>query len=239
MRNALKIADDLIVTTDNSGGIGEKVEDLVQAPDQLTASFSARVALLEQWAAHAELTTVLLHNFTGAESWDAYVAGVQEVLAEAGIVDVPITGSTETNMDMLQSALAVTMIGRVGGSVVEDLGEGQWFTYGEPLVGKEVLEHPGEVASLGKLKTALDAGKVQRIWPTGSAGIRAEICRMMETFDSTENDRAQVIDIKSPLNLEKSCGPSTVVLLRIESTYIEEMTAFFGPTLRPLIIHYK
>lgn len=234
MRNALKITDGVIVTTDNAGGIGEKTADIVQAPDKLTASYAARVALLEQWAAHAELTAVLLHNFTGAQSWEAYVAGVKDVLEEAGIVGVPITGSTETNMEMLQSALSVTMIGREKPSSIETACEGQWFIYGEPLVGEEVLTHPEKVASLGKLKTALDSGKVTHIWPTGSKGIRTEVQRMMEVFAA---DEGQIPHINPALNLEISCGPSTVVLVYIEASHIEEMAAFFGPILRPLKVH--
>lgn len=232
MRNALEIGGDLIVTTDNAGGIGEKTADIVLAPDKLTASYAARVALLEQWAAHAELTAVLLHNFTGAYSWDAYVAGVQEVLDEAGLVDVPITGSTETNMDMLQSALSVTMIGRErqAGPVEEDFQTGQWFIYGEPLVGEEVLAFPEKVASLGKLQTALATGKVTKIWPTGSKGIRAELNRMTTTLRLNEALVKPAID----LALEKSCGPSTVVFLYSDQCQLAEMTAHFGPTIRAL-----
>ena len=102
---------DFVVTTDNSGGIGEKPHDLVAVPDQVTAYFAARVALLEQWAAHADPVSVLIHNFTGPDSWAAYVKGVEQAFAEAGCELPPITGSTETNMELLQSAFAVTMIG--------------------------------------------------------------------------------------------------------------------------------
>ena len=50
MRNAIDIGNGFIVTTDNSGGIGEKPGDIVAVPDRVTAYFAARVALLEQWA---------------------------------------------------------------------------------------------------------------------------------------------------------------------------------------------
>ena len=57
MRNAIDIGNGFIVTTDNSGGIGEKPEDIVAVPDRMTAYFAARVTLLEQWAAYAEPVT--------------------------------------------------------------------------------------------------------------------------------------------------------------------------------------
>ena len=84
MRNAIEIGNGFIVTTDNSGGIGEKPHDLVAVPDQVTAYFAARVALLEQWAAHADPVSVLIHNFTGTNSWEAYVKGVERAFEEAG-----------------------------------------------------------------------------------------------------------------------------------------------------------
>lgn len=111
MRNAIDIGNGFIVTTDNSGGIGEKPGDIVAAPDHVTAYFAARVALLEQWASHAEPVTIVIHNFSGSASWDKYVAGVTDLFQEAGLVVPKISGSTETNMELVQSAMAVTMIG--------------------------------------------------------------------------------------------------------------------------------
>ena len=84
MRNAIDIGDGFIITTDNSGGIGEKVDDVVVVPDRVTAYFAARVALLEQWAAHAEPVAVLIHNFSGSASWENYVQGVTDLFQEAG-----------------------------------------------------------------------------------------------------------------------------------------------------------
>ncbi|MHC8514423.1 hypothetical protein [Sporosarcina sp. ITBMC105] len=112
MRNALHLVDGLIVTTDNSGGIGEKAEDVVNVPDEVTAYFATRVALLEQWAANAEPLAVLLHNFSGPASWKAYVNGVTQLFTDANCPVPTISGSTETNMELLQSAMAVTIIGK-------------------------------------------------------------------------------------------------------------------------------
>ena len=176
MRNAIEIGNGFIVTTDNSGGIGEKPHDLVAVPDEVTAYFAARVALLEQWAAHADPVSVLIHNFTGTNSWEAYVKGVERAFEEAGCELPQVTGSTETNMELLQSAVAVTMIGKQ--QAVTDAPDLEWYALGTPLVGNEVLEKRSEIASLQAIKEAMDTGIVNKIWPVGSNGILAEYRRL-------------------------------------------------------------
>ncbi|MGB6407055.1 MAG: alpha-ribazole-5-phosphate synthase, partial [Planococcus donghaensis] len=106
MRHELLI-DGLVITSDNSAAIGRKEQDVVQVSDAVTAKFAARVALLEQWAAGSEPQAVLIHNFSGTSSWDAYVEGVTELFAEAQSALPAISGSTETNMPTVQSGIAV------------------------------------------------------------------------------------------------------------------------------------
>lgn len=225
MRNAIDIGNGFIVTTDNSGGIGEKPGDVVAVSDRVTAYFAARVALLEQWASHAEPTTILIHNFSGSASWKKYVAGVMDLFQEAGLTVPPISGSTETNMELVQSAMAVTMIGKRQESALA--GEVVWFTYGTPLVGNEVLERKEEVASLRLVKEALESGIVERIWPVGSSGILQEVRQM------TGNGMAQVETVLDPT---KSGGPATVVLVAIPVEKITEAEALFGPFLNKIQI---
>lgn len=225
MRNAIDIGNGLIITTDNSGGIGEKPGDLVAAPDRLTAYFAARVALLEQWAAHAEPISILIHNFSGNDSWENYVGGIRDLFTEAGLETPPISGSSETNMTLLQSAMAVTIIGEKTEPLSDE--DSNWFTYGTPLVGHEVLDCAEEVASLRLLKEAIDKGMVQRIWPVGSQGILQEVHSM--TGD-------EIAKVKSELDLTKTAGPSTVVLLAIPKTKIDEAKVFFGNLLKELHI---
>lgn len=225
MRNAIDIGNGFIVTTDNSGGIGEKPDDIVAVPDSVTAYFAARVALLEQWASHAEPITIVIHNFSGSASWDKYVAGVTDLFQEAGLAVPPISGSTETNMELMQSAMAVTMIGEKKERVLA--GEVVWFTYGVPLVGNEVLERKEEVASLQLLREALVDGVVQQIWPVGSSGILHEVRQM--TGDGT----AQVATV---LDVTKSAGPATVVLVAIPVEKMTEAEVLFGALLNKIQI---
>ena len=88
MRNALKLTNGLVVTTDNSGGIGEKEADIVYAPNEVVSYFAARVALLEQWAAYAEVESVIIHNFSGEAAWQAYLNGVEKLLEEVGLASI-------------------------------------------------------------------------------------------------------------------------------------------------------
>lgn len=217
MRNAVDIGGGFVVTTDNSGGIGMKPADLVAAPDQLTAYFATRVALLEQWASHAEPISVLIHNFSGPESWQAYEQGVIDAFQEADCDPPPITGSTESNMTLLQSALAVTIIGkRRNVSVTDDL---QWFIYGNPLVGNEVLESNQQLASLQFIKEAIDKGLIQQIWPVGSGGIQSEYRKL------TGN---AICEIQTDIDIHKSAGPATSVLIGVSIDRIEEAQNYFG-----------
>lgn len=220
MRNAVEIEGNLIITTDNSGGIGEKPQDVVTVPDRLTAYYAARVTLLEQWAANAEPMTVLIHNFSGSRSWESYVQGVQDLFREAALKTPTISGSTETNMELVQSAVAVTMIGKRQEKTNAE--EVKWFTYGTPLVGNEVKEHPDEVASIRRIRRALDDGMVHRIWPVGSQGILKE-ARTMTGYEDAS--------VETALDTEKSAGPSTVVFLAIPLVKIEEAKRFLGNTL--------
>ena len=223
MRNALEIGGGFIVTTDNSGGIGEKVDDIFHVSDRVTAYFSARVALLDQWAAYAEPIAVLIYNFSGSVSWENYVQGVNDLFLEAGLGVPKISGSTETNMDLKQSAVAVTMIGQKQEVVVAD--DLQWFSYGTPLVGPEVIERADEVASIKLIHEAIARGIVQRIWPVGSRGIAAEVRVLLDI---------SLDEVDSVLDVNKSAGPSTVVLLAIPVEKMEVAINFFGKHLNEL-----
>ncbi|VDG98230.1 Uncharacterised protein [Lysinibacillus sphaericus] len=221
-RNAIQLGD-WIVTTDNSGGIGEKTDDLVAVPDRITARFATRVALLEQWAAGAEPEAVLLHNFSGDASWDRYCDGIRDVFDEIGVVSPPISGSSETNMSLRQSAVAITLVGRQ--TCESNVLDGIWYTYGTPLVGEEVLTRESEIASLASLNKARRNGLIQRIWPVGSRGVLAEWQAV--TGDTT-------CEMVSPLDVTCSAGPATVVLLQIDPSRLADAKKHFGPLLHAL-----
>jgi len=89
---------------------------------------------------------------------------------------------------------------------------------GRPSVGAEVIEFENEIFDSIALKTLLTNDSVKEILPVGSKGINTELQMMMQekkiTYDLIE-------DI--PLDLEKSCGPSTSAIVIIKSKEILKM----------------
>ncbi|MGB6405823.1 MAG: alpha-ribazole-5-phosphate synthase, partial [Planococcus donghaensis] len=128
-----------------------------------------------------------------------------------------ISGSTETNMPTVQSGIAVTLIGKEFRKQmsVESL---QWFVYGVPLVGQEVLTHVHQTANLALLKKALDTSLVERIWPVGSRGIANEFELLMK----------RPVQISTSLDSKKSSGPATCVLVGVQHDNLERARRYFG-----------
>ena len=224
MRNALQLSNGLIVSTDNSGAIGQKKQDVVNVPDDVTSYFSGRVTLLEQWAAGAEPEAIILHNFSGEEAWNRYVVGIQRIFDEIGIEIPKITGSTETNIKTLQSCIGITMIGN---SIKELPSETnlKWFTYGKPLVGDQLIAQSDKVASLKTIYKAMQQELIARIWPVGSKGIAKEV-------ESLLGNRS----FRCEWDIHASAGPSTVVLIGIDEGKIPQAQQLMGELLKPIAI---
>lgn len=213
MRNAILLPNGLVLTTDNSAGIGEKEQDIVATADEVVSYFAARVALLEQWAAGAQPVTIIVHNFSGYKSWGKYVVGIEKIFHELDLPCPAITGSTESNMETLQSAMAITMVGEMKPKRDEEI---VWFVYGKPCVGEEVLLKSDQIADLKKIWDAKNTGLVRQTWPVGSTGLAAECQRLGLTADLEGWDKW------------KSAGPATSVLLGIPEERIEEAKVHFG-----------
>lgn len=223
MRNEVMV-DGLVITTDNSAAIGEKPHDVVNVPDEVAAKFAARVALAEQWAAGGEATAILLHNFSGKMQWPRYVFGITQLFSELDMPMPPVTGSTESNIETLQSALAVTIIGRKLRELA-DPHELEWFIYGEPLVGKAVINHPERIADLRIVKNALDRNQIERIWPIGSQGIGQEAEKLF----------GRRVPLAPGIAKQASGGPATCLLVGVQTSKAAEAKRLFGEYFRKLI----
>lgn len=220
MRNAIKV-DQLIITIDNAGCIGEKPGDAVQASNQLTAYFTARTALLEQWCAGAKPLHILLANFTGDAAWDDYVAGIQQIFDEMNETLPQLTGSTESNFHALQSGLSLTMIGQPMFDInTEDC---HYFVIGEPYVGGAVMANRDKIASLGEVSAALNANIIKAIWPTGSKGIGVEIDRFLGSGFTCDG-----------LDLQCTAGPSTVILVAVANQHIDMFLSLMTAPVYPI-----
>ena len=228
MRDILTIpfneVDSLIIACDNSGAIGMKEDDLVQVPYETVAYYAFRVAVMECIAAGGEPISVLLHNFCGNEPWDELVRGIKKGMSELKLVDVRITGSTESNFSLLQSAVGLVVLGK------KSLAETIEITYsnqlkfavvGMPLVGDEVIENNDDVVPLSVFQEVSKVNDVM-IWPVGSKGILNEINQM---FPNQEFSQEMII---SNVDILKSAGPSTCFLTVFRSEQEETIKKVTG-----------
>ena len=224
MRNAIKIGE-YIATTDNAAAIGEKPHDLVPATNKLTAYLTARVAFLEQLAANAIPTQIILTNFSGDEVWNQYVKGIEQVFDEIGLVRPRVEGSSESNMPTLQSGLSITMFGEKQKRTLYEKSELVWYTFGQPLVGNEVLEQPENVAQLQPIFDAWQEGIVQQVWLVGSKGLQAEFRRLF-------GDR----EVECLLDLKKTAGPCAVILLGVHPEKEQQAHDIFKRNFKKLTL---
>ena len=214
MRNAIEV-NGLIVTIDNSGCIGTKEHDLVKVPNEITAYFTARTAILEQLCAGAIPVQLLMANFSGDNVWNEYAEGFKKTFNEMALNMPPLTGSSETNFSALQSAVSLTIIGKK--QFNGDRSNCLYYVVGEPLVGNDVMKNLHKIANLKELFEGLQSGVIEAIWPTGSKGIGTEIKRFIGE------------EYSAAINLEVSAGPSCAVLVAVkkehEETFKNNMTA--------------
>ncbi|OBW56643.1 hypothetical protein MKY07_05785 [Solibacillus sp. FSL W7-1472] len=214
MRNSIEV-NGLVVSIDNSGCIGTKEHDIVQVPNEVTAYFTARTAILEQLCAGAIPVQLLMANFSGDDVWSEYEQGFKRAFSEMGLEMPPLMGSSETNFQSLQSAVSLTMLGKK--QFERNTNRCEFYVIGEPLVGNDVIENPHKIAQLNEVYEGLINGIIQAIWPTGSKGVGAEITRFAGESYTTD------------VNLTSSAGPSCAVLAAVknehEETFLHSITA--------------
>ncbi|EDL66229.1 hypothetical protein [Bacillus sp. SG-1] len=235
MRDISKIPfspdEEIVIATDNSGGIGTKEADYVYAEDSLTAYFSTRVALMEVLSVKAVTFSVLLHNFSGDDKWTSYKEGIQTALQEAGISKISISGSSESNFPLKQSALGITVLGKRSVGKIPESSKDKlcYAVIGEPLVGKQVLERKERVAPLALFSQCCQSQFIFDIIPVGSKGILEELKIISGNRTLSENE------VKCKLNLTASGGPSTCFIIKFtreDSHSVEELTgSFYHPLL--------
>ncbi|SMQ76047.1 alpha-ribazole kinase [Bacillus sp. OV166] len=220
--------DSLIIACDNSGAIGMKEKDLVYVPYETVAYYSFRVAVMECISAGAEPISVVLHNFCGNEPWDELVSGIQKGLHDLNLSDVLITGSTESNFSLMQSALGLVVIGKKLTAQTLEMAYSNQLRFavvGMPLVGEEVIEQNDQVAPLSVFQKISRIHDVM-VWPVGSKGILYEINQMFPNLEFSQEMIIPNVDIL------KSAGPATCFLavydLGQEETVMKTAGRFFN-----------
>jgi hypothetical protein len=205
----LQEREELVIAADGSAGIGLKEADVVEAPYETVAYFAARVALMEAMCVGGEPLAVVLQNFNGDERWAALCAGVREALRELGL-DVPLVGSSESNMPTLQSAVGVTVLGKVQTErkrVRRTPRDAKFAVIGEPLVGADVLKRRDRVLPLSLFRQLLLRDDIFELVPVGSKGIAYELKQLLS------DNGIPASTFASPLPLDVSSGPATSLLV--------------------------
>lgn len=221
--------ESLVIASDNSGAIGLKEKDVVKTSYKVVAYYGFRVAVMECMAAGGAPLSVVIHNFCEEDSWEEIVNGVGRGLAEMGMMNVPITGSTESNFIMLQSALGMVVIGKKSSNFQEESVSARRMKFaviGSPLVGEEVLHKESEVLPLSLFQEICQLEDVV-ILPVGSKGVFHELKIMLSGTSIVESD------IICPVDLHKSAGPSTCIIVafpsNLESIIKQQASHFYHP----------
>ncbi|WP_342028051.1 ATP-binding protein [Mesobacillus persicus] len=224
--------EELVIASDNSGAIGMKVDDEVKVPYETVAYFSFRVAAMECISAGGEPFAVTLQNFCGELAWEHLRAGIEEGLEELGLAEVEITGSTESNFSLKQSAIGVTILGKKKISKLDKQlnysPQLEIAVIGSPLVGNEVIEKGAEVVPLSTFYEINSLENVSTL-PVGSKGILFELNQLFSNLKFSETD------INSNIDLMKSSGPSTCFIVVYPIEKQDEIEGIAGTLLHKVV----
>ena len=224
--------ESLVIACDNSGAIGMKEQDIVHVPYETVAYYSFRVAVMECMAAGGQPFSAVLHNFCGNEPWEELLSGIEKGIKELGLKDISITGSTESNFIMQQSAVGLMVLGRKYlDKRTELLFSNQWkfALIGLPLVGPEVISQKDEVVPLSVFQ---ELNKLEDviIWPVGSKGILSELNQIFA------NKKLTAEMVTTNVDLFKSSGPATCCIVVYDANLEELVTRMAGNFFHPLKI---
>ncbi|MBD1378703.1 ATP-binding protein [Metabacillus arenae] len=213
----------LIISSDNAGGIGEKAEDLVKTDYETLARMTLRVAIMECLSTGAEPISIILHNFSGEKAWDLFVRGCEKLLAELHYENIEISGSSETNFDLLQSNIGITVVGKVQKrklKIGKTPPDSKIAVIGKPLVGVEVLREESMIAPLTLFLKLIGYAGVYECVPVGSKGILFETNLLFPNRKIEEHH--------SDISLVKSSGPSTCFIVTYKSIFENEIREIAG-----------
>ncbi|URM32905.1 ATP-binding protein [Cytobacillus firmus] len=215
----------IVVASDNSGAIGEKEQDAVQVPYEIVSYYSFRVAVMECMSAGAQPFAAAIQNFCGDDAWDQLIGGIKKGADELGLTELQITGSTESNFNLLQSAVGLSVLGKRKGELPADAliytEDTRIAVLGSPLVGQELIEREAEAAPL-KIFKMINSIEDTETLPVGSKGILAELNGLFF------NREFEVKDFESGVDLQKSGGPSTCFIAVFPEKKSEEIRKMAG-----------
>jgi selenophosphate synthetase-related protein len=216
----------IVVGSTSSGGVGPKSMDQLKVEGRVLGKFLARVALMDVAATGA--FPLLLSATLGVEKEPTGNEILEGMRIESRVLGLEPTQvlmeNTEDNFETIQTGAGVTVVGfanedelRLGKTSPSDL----IVAIGKPKVGDEVLpaEAKGEIADLKNVTLLSQKSFVHDIVPVGPFGIAYE-ARMMAYAVGRQ---LKLKEVKG-LDLKKTAGPATVVLITMNPEKLEELT---------------
>jgi len=217
----------IVAGSTSSGGVGPKIMDKVKVEGRVLGKFLARVALMDVIATGA--FPLLLSVTLGVENeptGNDILEGIRREARSIGLdPNQVLMENTEDNFETVQTGAGLTVIGfanedelRLGKTSPGDL----IVAVGKPKVGDEVVlaEAKGEIADLKNVTQLCQKKYVHDITAVGTFGIANE-ARMVAYGVGRQ---LKLFDVKG-LDLNKSAGPATVVLLTVNKENLEELTS--------------
>lgn len=217
----------LVVSCDSSGGIGEKENDIIKTTPEVVGYFTTQVALMELISFGADPITII--NTLSVEmdnTGKRILDGIKDVLNPLELDnDMIVTGSTEENFPVTVTGAGITVIGIIN--------KNEWkrpktssgmiaVVVGLPKVGEEVLENKDKIMNIADLIRLKNSDYIDEILPVGSKGIVYELNEM-----ASSNNISFTLEDEINIDLNKSGGPSTCVIVSIEEDKLEELKEDF------------
>ena len=223
----------IITGSTSSGAVGPKIMDKVKVEGRVLGKFLARVALMDVIATGA--FPLLLSVTLGVEkepTGNGILEGIRREARSIGLnPNQVIMENTEDNFETVQTGAGLTVVGfanedelRLGKTSPGDL----IVAIGKPKVGDEVIiaEAKGEIADLKNITQLTQKKYVHDIAAVGSFGI-ADEARMM----AYGVGRQLKLSEGGELDLNKSAGPATVVLITLDKERLEDLTSLINKPL--------
>lgn len=223
-----------VIACDSNAGIGTRPADALNKNPTEVGYSAAKVPLMEVVAAGA--TPFVLTNALGGPLDDygrRVLAGIEAAISETD-ADVIVSGSDETNMPTQQTAIGVTVVGRVDASSLR-LGTAHIgdvvVVVGCPKDGLLVpyAEGQSDIAGLYDLQAVARLDYVHELLPVGSRGVRYEAVELASAVDGMMRWRPDV-----PLDLDGSAGASTCFIVALPRAQVPALRVVSRPPVTEL-----
>lgn len=217
----------IVISCDSSGGIGNKVEDLIQVEPELAGYFAVMVPMIEIMAIGGEIISVVDTLSVEMEPTGIrIIKGIQQALIEAGISIEALTGSTEDNIKTVMTGIGVTVIGKVSKVNFKRYlpTQGKLVLIGRPKMGQtfveeEIIGKKGEVLTLQKMQVLAKDIRISDMIPVGSKGIEYEVKNLVKRYNKQVEFDIESIQ-KAEIDLKISAGPSTCLVAIVAEEYL-------------------